>query len=482
MSASINSHFLIVLIFLFFASPVYTSFTFLETYDGIHSIRETVQDYGRPNSSGGLGVTLFGLCANLEAAVALAQTKGNKTLAAFFGGSDPQAITDPVTQVATRIADCLYDTCSDSRSPESCSPYCSLNALLNNDMNTLNLNGSMLACARGLCKSPYVLPYADQDVLGVGVAQAYFSISAAIAAFVEEPDKIDPLDGYALMAAVTIGFLCPVFTLLLLQSHNKAEWFDTALAFVAYILNTVIFFMLLANLKGFNRNAAEDGLNQLFEVPSCNGASAMPLCQQLTGTNPLQKLTDFFASKSWANINTVPMLWAWTTFTIILLVGEQVWDTMQQRRMEHSNPVIQDDSTLENVQTGRRHNGLSSNYILTIRPTVIMILISLFSMSLGYEYEMVKNFRVMNVIDMHGWSFGQVVAAMFWIPVFLDVGHSYFGGKLRKRENRRAKSDLEKEKALGDHTQLHNFNAEELERGNNWLRSSSTAPPLLSLR
>jgi hypothetical protein len=54
----------------------------------------------------------------------------------------------------------------------------------------------------------------------------------------------------------------------------------------------------------------------------------------------------------------------------------------------------------------------------------------LFSFSLGYCFHLVKKFHEVGVIDTHGWSFGQVVAAMFWAPVFLDVAHSLFGNEI----------------------------------------------------
>ncbi|PVH72563.1 hypothetical protein DL98DRAFT_610491 [Cadophora sp. DSE1049] len=344
-------------------------------------VEATVHDYGQPDKSGKVNITVFGLCTNLVSAARLAKADGNQTVKSFFTpGTQTNVVSDPYRQAAIGIAACLSDTCGRTRYPARCAMGCSIRQLLTNNTDAFDWEHAML-CSRQLCKPSYVLPYANQDVLGIGVllsfciqgvlllvaaagvmaslawqlwkgqdhkfriiqklkdpmttfltAQTYFS--TAIAAFILSPSTIDPLNGYALMVVATIGFLCPVFTLLLLRSHNTRTGFGASLTFVSWLLNTVIFFLLLRNLSNFGTTVAEDALNQLFKVPSCDGSSAIPLCQQLTGSNPLQRLTEFFERGSWTNIHTVPMLWAWTTFALFVLIPEEVWQAVRLFRMK----------------------------------------------------------------------------------------------------------------------------------------------------
>ncbi len=51
----------------------------------------------------------------------------------------------------------------------------------------------------------------------------------------------------------------------------------------------------------------------------------------------------------------------------------------------------------------------------------------LFSLCLGYQFVMVNIYRLMDVIDFDGWTFGQVVAVLFWVPPALEIFHSVFG-------------------------------------------------------
>lgn len=232
------------------------------------------------------------------------------------------------------------------------------------------------------------------------------------------------------MVVATVGFLGPVFTLLLLRSHNVRTGFGTSLTFVSWLLNTVIFFLLLRNLSAFSETVSEDALNQLFKVPICGGSSAMTLCHQVTGSNPLQSLTGFFERGSWTNIRTVPMLWAWTTITLFVLIPEELWQAVRLCRKEKA-AAQQAVINTKMGQNAAQHpeSRLDARYLALGKFVAVTFLIVLFSVSLGYCSHMVMRFRDVGVIDTHGWSFGQVVAALFWIPVFLDVAHSVFGKK-----------------------------------------------------
>ncbi|PVH71301.1 hypothetical protein DL98DRAFT_521119 [Cadophora sp. DSE1049] len=86
------------------------------------------------------------------------------------------------------------------------------------------------------------------------------------------------------------------------------------------------------------------------------------------------------------------------------------------------------------VSTPQEHR-IETKYLLLGKFIGITISITLFSVSLGYTLHMVLRLHSLHAIDIHGWSFGQVVAAMFWIPVFLDVEHSVFADKKHVENN-----------------------------------------------
>ncbi|KAK0617515.1 hypothetical protein B0T14DRAFT_271797 [Immersiella caudata] len=262
-------------------------------------------------------------------------------------------------------------------------------------------------------------------------AETYFSISTAIAAFIMSPRAIDPLNGYALMVVAIVGFLCPVFTLLLLRCLTEARVtrFGTVLTVVSWFLNTVLFFLLLPNLSTFGDDVAEDALKQLFSIPTCGDSSAMSLCQQLTGNNPLRSLTGFFERSSWTNIRTVPMVWTFATAILIVLVSEKVCRMAVGFRCRERPARGKEQETVYSRLGETRQERSSSqdpHSHRTGRLIVSVVFIVLCSVCLGYTFHMVVRFRGIDAIDIQGWSFGQVVAAIFWVPVFLDVAHSIF--------------------------------------------------------
>ncbi len=124
----------------------------------------------------------------------------------------------------------------------------------------------------------------------------------------------------------------------------------------------------------------------------------------------------------------MPMLWAWTTFALVAIISEEVWQAVRLRRMKIA--VKQQDvikARIGQTPGQQRENTSGTNYHRRSRFAIVTVLVVLFSIGLGYCFHMVMRFRTIGAIDTRGWSFGQVVAALFWIPVVLDVAHSIFG-------------------------------------------------------
>jgi len=323
------------------------------------------------------------------------------------------------------------------------------------------------------------------------------------------PLTIDPLNGYALMTAAVVDFLCPVFTLLLLRSLDVRTRFGTSLTFISWLLNTLIFLMLLKNLSGFDDTVTEDALKQLFSVPSCGDSSAMALCRQLTGHTPLERLTEFFEGSSWTNIKTVPVIWAWTTFALFALLLEEGWRAVRRPRGEGRASAQRSaiNASLGQPEPRQPRGWLSAEYLRLGKFAVVALLVALFTVSFGYGFSMVLGFHALGVIDIHGWSFGQVVAAIFWAPVFLDIAHSIFSQKtlpfydsagirltrlptVEKKQhaasNDSSKEGLELERmpsaGRSSYTPSPEPSLTNLENPERHLHSASTAPPSLGPR
>lgn len=114
-----------------------------------------------------LPVTLFGVCSNLANATASVQDSDDAGLKSYF--QSPSANPDnDIGLVTSNLTMCLVDTCDNTRNPSECN-YCRPDYLLQSQ-NTLSIYPGVSNCTYQLCQSTCGLPYADQDVFGIGVS------------------------------------------------------------------------------------------------------------------------------------------------------------------------------------------------------------------------------------------------------------------------------------------------------------------------
>lgn len=133
-------------------------------------ITKSAQEYGRPWSSDLPDVTFFGVCSNLANLSSIANSKQESPLSAvesfFTNPSGESKIIDGASSIAT----CFSDTCNKTRHPDTCFPMCTRETLLSN-AKTLDIKTGISSCLSILCDNTCGLPYANQDVFGVGVGQ-----------------------------------------------------------------------------------------------------------------------------------------------------------------------------------------------------------------------------------------------------------------------------------------------------------------------
>lgn len=238
------------------------------------------------------------------------------------------------------------------------------------------------------------------------------------------PETVDPLNGYALVAVSLMGCIAPVFTLLLLHSHGIKSWPSTALCLASWLLNTVVFYMLFGNLSdSLNTIERVDQiLRSMFQTEYCDNSSAMVLCQEWTGSNPMAYLNDFYNQNMITNIHNVPVLWAHATLILLVLM---VLQTLERRQRSSSGCIPSEKVTPTKQRTILRRIPLPlpHGWKFLLLLTAIMT----FCFALSCQYVLVSTYQAMDVIDTDEWSFGQVVAVLIWVPTLLEIVESYNG-------------------------------------------------------
>lgn len=225
-----------------------------------------------------------------------------------------------------------------------------------------------------------------------------------------------------------MGFVPPVFTLMLLHSHGLKSWFSTGVVLGSWALNSVTFFIVVKNLSSIkgDSNLLGVGLQNLFHTTSCGGSSAMALCHQLTGAEPLVYLDDFFNKNPVPNIRNVPMLWAFATAVLVAAVSRQAFQSWRGCG-EKSVEAAHKPGLTALAQSRRAKNKASTFFNQSIvRFGLLLLTTTIFCFALGYEFRVVREYQKMDIIDKKGWSLGQVVAVLFWVPPLLDTAHALF--------------------------------------------------------
>lgn len=246
--------------------------------------------------------------------------------------------------------------------------------------------------------------------------------SAAIAAFRMNLARIDPLNGYPLVSVTLMGCIGPVLTLSLLYSHGVKFRSSMALCIISWMLNTIGFFMLVSNLSRSldNPSIVDQAIRSLSETNLCGGSSAMVLCQEWMNTNPLRKLSEFFNKGTVPNISNVPLIWAFTAIVLLTLISRQVIQAREGEGMsiKKASQALRPAPIQRRGVLHRLAEVLASPWA---RFFILLLTVILFSLTLFYEYVMVRAYQDMDVIDKKGWTFGQVVAVMFWGPPVFDA-------------------------------------------------------------
>lgn len=112
-------------------------------------------------------VTLFGICSNLANATESVFRNGDERTASFFPRPLAQ-ISNDSELLAANLSTCLATTCEMTRRPSECVEYCGPENLLQSPT-SFDFSSGLFRCAKKLCSNTCGLPFANQDVFGIGV-------------------------------------------------------------------------------------------------------------------------------------------------------------------------------------------------------------------------------------------------------------------------------------------------------------------------
>lgn len=213
----------------------------------------------------------------------------------------------------------------------------------------------------------------------------------------------DPITSYALLYAALTGILYPIFTLMLLHVRRVYTWWSSLLTIISWSLSSAVLFKILGHLRQPITEADyESGLKSLFNLQTCGGSSAIALCQQMVGQNQLGNF-----SASYERLHFFPVLltiWIISTLVLLLLLDNFI--------SNRTPLLLQPFDKLEEKLKCRFPR-------FAIIGILLLPLVGLYTAAIGYQAEILRQYLSWDVIDIRGWTYGQIVAVLMLVPSLL---------------------------------------------------------------
>ena len=254
-----------------------------------------------------------------------------------------------------------------------------------------------------------------KSIPGFHAAQCYFSIPLAVAAFYTNPFTMDPLNAFGLLPVSINGFLPQIFTLMVMHYHDLGSWYPLILTNTSYVLNTIIFWAVITYLNGIKGQGTAlhaAAYKSLGGIESCGGMTGIGICLPFQEDSPPAFLIQRYGRAAWIGIRLAPWIWAWCTICLLLLT----FSTGNQLR-------------------NRSHNALKTSYVAYVNGWIHRtlggtpaygVMSVVFLAGIVYQAVMFYSFVSLGLVDLHTWSFGQIVAITVWVPPVVDYLHLTF--------------------------------------------------------
>ena len=275
-------------------------------------------------------------------------------------------------------------------------------------------------------------------------AQCYFSIPIAVVTLLTDVFHLDPLNGYDFLPVAINGFLTQTFTLLQLNRHKRFLWYLSALVFLSWLLSTIILWAIITYLTARPIGTQDSEFRSMSQIASCGGSSALALCEQRLSTSPLSYLFYHIVSVTGygptilfgtTRIGTliVPTIWVFCTMCLMMLLGHQCFGS------PGLGFFASRDSSLR--PTVRPHGGTWKDrlrYLFSSPWTGVAgfyLASCMFFLSTAYQALLFYNYLGLKLVDLSksGWTFGQIIAIVIWLPVLTDYLYLQFSSPIVPR-------------------------------------------------
>ncbi|QDS73351.1 hypothetical protein FKW77_006818 [Venturia effusa] len=433
-------------------------------------------------------ITRYQACVNLPSIARYSQSGqlSQDFTAEFETYTKPNTTELQLQRLASTVTDCLSSTCRHSRRPDLCyDNLCSPVRLL-----TTSSSPNVTAidqCLKTLCSGGFnSLPFADADIVGIGVyasyilqcifvaafcigsllpllwrflhtknfkrskksksserkisllnefhkAQCFFSITLMIASFTQNIYDTNMLITFMLVPLSTNGIVPIVFAYLLLVYNHKDHIGTTLYTLLTYVLASVVYWSLYAHVTSSSedrpRLAYQQFMFKLSAIPACGEYSALAVCPHYPNTG----LEEVYRASRRIRVLT-PIIWTFSTIVLFVVLAYQTlraspWRKEPEYTYQHPSQTNEGKPNPPEHEHNQAHEEQASPDKKPMGRTwrlSFIIMTAAMVACLGMQLSLLAIGKSLNMMNPHDWSFGQIIAITIWAPPIVEYVYKEF--------------------------------------------------------
>lgn len=269
-------------------------------------------------------------------------------------------------------------------------------------------------------------------------AQCYFGGTLMIAVLASDLFSTDFVTTFLVTPLATNSILPLIFSYLLLVYFRASTPATAILTTVVYVLASLVYWVLYIRLR-LPDGMTRDGMYKRYRL----GVSSLEACGEFSGLAvcPEGDLDqDEFAEGIGARLLlrvVTPIIWTWATAVLGWLL---IWPVVTARLTRRGGGSQRKKGEMEmSSESGKQGDGDSSRTTVdtgTTRPwhrVVFWLTTVVFVIGVGMQGSVLATAIRLDMVDIHGWSFGQIVAVTVWVPPLLEYVCGEMSGWDRRR-------------------------------------------------
>ncbi|KAK4140201.1 uncharacterized protein C8A04DRAFT_32327, partial [Dichotomopilus funicola] len=263
-------------------------------------------------------------------------------------------------------------------------------------------------------------------------AQCYFGGTLMLAVLASDLFSTSFVTTFLVTPLATNSILPLIFSYLLLVYFRASTPATAILTTVVYVLASLVYWVLYIRLR-LPDGMTRDGMYKRYRLgvsslEACGEFSGLAVCPE--GDADRDEFAEGIGARLLLRVVT-PIIWTWATGVLGVLLLLPVFRRSGRRSRQGKK---MERELAESGKQGDENTARSTgDTTRTWHRVVFWLSTVVFVLGVGMQGSVLATAIRLDMVDIHGWSFGQIVAVTVWVPPLLE----YFCGEMSGWHRRR---------------------------------------------